>query len=180
MKVNDGISTDNTVVDGQSFINYSGYNYLGMSGDPSVAARVVAAIQEYGTSVSASRLVSGEKQLHRDLETAITHLIGSEDTAILSSGYASNLAIITHLFGPGDLVIYDALAHNSILQGAHFSGASCMAFPHNDMEALEKLLLKQRAHYKRVLIVSEGAFSMDGDIADAPALVKLKNSLARF
>lgn len=179
-KVNSGTSTNNTVVEGQTYINYSGYNYLGMSGDPRVTAAVVAAIQEYGTSVSASRLVSGEKQLHRELETAISGLIDTEETAILSSGYATNLAIITHLFGPGDLVIYDALAHNSILQGAHFSGASCMAFPHNDYAALEKLLQTQRPHYKRVLIVSEGAFSMDGDIPDVPALVKLKQQFGTF
>ncbi len=179
-KVNAGISANNTIIDGSQYINFSGYNYLGMSGDAQVTAAVVAAIQEFGTSVSASRLVSGEKPLHHQLENAISKLIGTDETAVLSSGYATNLAVITHLFGPGDLVIYDALAHNSILQGAQFSGATCMAFPHNDIGALEAILEKKRDQYRRVLIVSEGVFSMDGDICEATALIAIKKRFQCF
>ncbi len=179
-KVNSGISTNNTVIDGNEFINYSGYNYLGMSGNPKVTEAVVAAVKEYGSSVSASRMVSGEKQLHLKLERTIADLIGAEDAAVLPSGYATNIAIITHLFGPGDLVVYDALAHKSILQGALFSGATCMAFPHNDYNALEELLAKNRNHYRRALIVSEGAFSMDGDICDVRRLINVKQNFQTF
>lgn len=179
-KINNGISTNNTVIEGREYINFSGYNYLGMSGDEQVTTAVIAAIKEYGTSVSASRLVSGEKQLHIQLERAVCNLIGTEDAAVLSSGYATNVAIITHLFGPGDLVIYDALSHNSILQGAHFSGATCLAFPHNDCALLEELLEKKRDQYRRVLIVSEGVFSMDGDIPDVKKLVAIKKKFQCF
>ncbi|HVV68865.1 MAG TPA: aminotransferase class I/II-fold pyridoxal phosphate-dependent enzyme [Gammaproteobacteria bacterium] len=179
-KVNSGISTNNTVIAGEEFINYSGYNYLGMSGDKQVTEAVIQAVKEYGTSVSASRMVSGEKALHIQLERAISELIGAEDAAVLPSGYATNIAIITHLFGPGDLVVYDALSHKSILQGSLFSGATCMAFPHNDYAALEELLEKTREQYQRVLIVSEGAFSMDGDICDVRQLIAAKKRFETF
>ena len=179
-KVNNGISTNNTVIDGSEYINFAGYNYLGMSGNPDVTRAVIQAVKEYGTSVSASRVVSGEKQVHIQLERAISDLIGADDCAVLPSGYATNIAIITHLFGPSDLVVYDALAHKSILQGAHFSGATCMAFPHNNYAALEELLEKNRDQYQRVLIVSEGVFSMDGDICDVRRLIEAKKRFETF
>lgn len=178
--VTDGISRDSTIINEKKYINYAGYNYLGMSGDPFVTQAVINAVEEYGTSVSASRIASGQKPLHAQLEHAIADLIGVEDCLVYSSGHATNISIITHLFGPNDLIIHDILCHNSILQGAIFSGATRIAFPHNDCAALEKILQKNRSQYEKVLIVSEGIFSMDGDIPDVPGLVALKKQYAAF
>ncbi len=121
-------------------ISFASYNYLGMSGDPAVSAAAKEAIDRYGTSVSASRLVSGEKPVHRQLEQGLASFIGTEDAVCLVGGHATNETTIGHLFGPGDLIVHDALAHNSIIQGAILSGARRRPFPHNDWEALDQLL----------------------------------------
>ena len=102
------VSTDTTVVGGRELINFSSFNYIGMSGDPVVAKAAKEAIDRYGTSVSASRLVSGNKVLHRDLELAIADLIGAEDAIVYVGGHATNETTIGHLFGPGDLILHDA------------------------------------------------------------------------
>lgn len=178
--VNEGISSNTTVIDGKAYINYSGYNYLGLSGDPSITETVIAAVREWGTSVSASRLVSGEKSLHGRLEKAIADLIGAEDCLVFPSGYSTNVSVITHLFGKHDLIIHDELAHNSIIQAALFSGAERIAFPHNNYQFLFDFLEKYRDRYRKVLIVTEGIFSMDGDIADAPKLIAIKKQFNAF
>jgi 8-amino-7-oxononanoate synthase len=178
--VNEGISSNTTVLSGTSYINYSGYNYLGLSGDHRVTEAVIDAVKKYGTSVSASRLVSGEKSIHAELEGAIARLIGAEDCLILPSGYLTNIAVITHLFGKKDLILHDELAHNSILHAALFSGAERIAFPHNDYQTLRNFLEKYRDQYRKVLIVTEGIFSMDGDIADIPELIILKKQFNTF
>ncbi len=174
LKVNDGISTNVTLIEGNEYINFSGYNYLGLSGDPIVSSAVIEAVKIYGTSVSASRLVSGEKSIHGELEKAIAGLIGTEDCLVLPSGYSTNITIITHLFSKDDLIIYDELCHNSILQGALFSGADRMPFPHNDYQAIATFLEKFHGQYRKILIVTEGIFSMDGDIPDIKQLIALK------
>lgn len=178
--VNDGISNNTTIIDEKEYINFSGYNYLGLSGNSMVTEAVIDAVKKLGTSVSASRLVSGEKSLHLELEKAIADLVGAEDCVIFPSGYATNITIITHLFGKGDLILHDELAHNSILQGALFSKADHVAFPHNDDVFVENYLEKYRAQYNKVLIVTEGVFSMDGDIPDIPTLVALKKQFDAY
>lgn len=178
--VNEGISNNTTVIDGKPYINYSGYNYLGLSGEPSVTKAVIDAVKKWGTSVSASRLVSGEKSLHQELETAISNLIGTEDCLVFPSGYSTNITIITHLFGKNDLIIHDELAHNSIIQAAVFSGAERIAFPHNNHQFLTNFLEKYRDRYRKVLIVTEGIFSMDGDIAEIPKLIAIKKQFNSF
>lgn len=125
-------------------------------------------------------MVSGEKSLHGSLEKAIAHLIGAEDCLVLPSGYSTNITVITHLFGKNDLIIHDELAHNSIIQASVFSGAERIAFPHNNYQFLFDFLEKYRHHYRKVLVVTEGIFSMDGDIADVPRLVAIKNNLMPF
>ena len=164
-----------TVLDGVEVINFAGYNYLGMSGDAVVAQAAKDAIDRYGTSVSASRLVSGERPIHGQLERAIADLIGAEDAVVFIGGHATNESTIGHLLGPGDLVLHDALAHNSIIQGALLSGARRRAFPHNDWQALDRLLARIRGDYRRVLIAIEGVYGMDGDIPDVPKLIEVKH-----
>ena len=174
------IVNDRTTIDGRELINFATYNYIGMCGDPKVSQAAKDAIEQYGTSACASRLVSGEKPLHRELERELASFIGVEDSIILVGGHATNVTTIGHLFGKDDLVIYDSLSHNSILQGCFLSGASLVAFPHNDLEALEKILSDRRHRYQRVLIAIEGVYSTDGDIAKLPETVKLKQKYQTF
>jgi 8-amino-7-oxononanoate synthase/acyl carrier protein len=174
------VATDTTVVGGRELINFSSFNYIGMSGDPTVAKAAKEAIDRYGTSVSASRLVSGNKVLHRDLELAIADLIGTEDSIVFVGGHATNETTVGHLFGPGDLVLHDALAHNSIVQGCILSGARRRPFPHNDWRAVDRLLTDLRGEYRRVLIAVEGVYSMDGDITDLPRFIEVKKRHKAF
>lgn len=172
--VHDAVVRDTTIVGGQQRISFASYNYLGMSGDPQVSAASIAAIERYGTSVSASRLVSGEKPIHGELESAIAQWIGVDASITFVGGHATNESTIGHLMGPGDLIVHDSLAHNSIVQGALLSGARRRAFPHNDFQALDALLSKVRRQYRRVLVVVEGVYSMDGDYADLPTVLEVK------
>lgn len=168
------VVNDRTTIDGRELINFATYNYIGMCGDPQVSQAAKDATDRYGTSACASRLISGEKPLHRELERELADFIGVEDSIVMVGGHATNVTTIGHLFGKGDLVIYDTLSHNSILQGCFLSGASIVSFPHNDVEALEKILRDRRHRYQRVLIVIEGVYSTDGDLADLPPIIALK------
>ncbi len=172
--VHEGITDDRTTIGGREYINFCSYNYLGMSGDPTVIQAANEATRKYGTSVSASRLVSGEKPLHRQLERAIADFLGTEDSIVFVGGHATNESTIGHLFGTGDLILHDALSHNSILQGALLSGARRRPFPHNDWHTCGRLLEQFRHEYRRVLIVIEGIYSMDGDYPDLPHFIEIK------
>jgi 8-amino-7-oxononanoate synthase len=172
--VNDGITRDTSIINGAEVINFSSYNYLGMSGHPAVADAVSDAVRQWGSSCAASRLLSGEKPVHRELELELAKLLGTEDAMALVSGHATNVTVIGHLLGEGDLVIHDSLAHDSIMQGCKLSGATRRPFPHNDPAALDELLISIRHQYRRVLIVIEGVYSQDGDIPDLPAFIEAK------
>lgn len=172
--VHEAICGDTTVVNGKEMINFSSYNYVGNSGDPVVSKAAMDAIEKYGTSVSASRVASGEKPLTRELERALADFFGTEDCIVLVSGHATNVTVIGHVVGAGDLILHDALAHDSIIGGAKLSGAKRRPFPHNDWEALDRMLTNLRGHYRRVLICIEGTYSMDGDIPDLPKFIEVK------
>ncbi len=172
--INDGVTRDTSVIGGNETINFSSYNYLGLSGHPVVTAAVQAAVARYGSSVSSSRLLSGEKPVHQELEAELAALLGTDDAIVLTAGHATNVSVIGHIVGPGDLLIHDALAHNSIMEGAKLSGATRRPFPHDDAAALDEILTTARHQYRRVLIVVEGVYSQDGDIADLPALIAVK------
>lgn len=173
--LHDGTAGATTVINGKECINFSSYDYLGLSGDPRVQQAAKAAIDTYGTSVSASRIVSGERPIHRELERALADTYQVDDALVFVSGHATNVSVIGHLFGPKDLIVHDALIHNSALVGAQLSGATRRSFAHNDTGALERLLIEQRDRFERVLIVVEGIYSMDGDAPDLPELVRIKN-----
>lgn len=170
----EGISENIVVVNGCELINFSSYNYLGLCGDQRVSQAAVDAIERYGTSAGASRIVSGEKPVHRALETKIAEMLGVEAAITMVSGHATNVTTIATLFGPDDLIIYDWLSHNSILEGAKASGAKIMVVPHNDCKALDSILARTRRDYKRVLIVIEGIYSMDGDLALVDEIIAIK------
>jgi len=155
-------------------LNFSSYNYLGFSGHPEVNAAAKEATDRFGTSVSASRLVSGERPIHRELEQGLARHIGVEDAVVFVSGHATNVTTIGHLFDRNDLILHDALCHDSIIQGIYLSGAKRRSFAHGDLMELERALAQYRSQYRRVLICTEGLYSMDGDICDLPGLIELK------
>jgi 8-amino-7-oxononanoate synthase len=172
--VHEGLNNHTTLIEGRELINYSSYNYLGMSGDPAVSKAAKEAIECYGTSVSASRIASGERPLHQELERELADFIGTEDCIVYVGGHATNVTTIGHLFWQDDLILHDAFIHNSALEGCKLSGAKRLSFPHNDWQTLDEILHKQRRHYKRVLVVLEGVYSMDGDIPDLPKFIEIK------
>jgi 8-amino-7-oxononanoate synthase len=179
-KQHQGTAGARTHIGDREYLNFSSYNYLGLSGHPTVAAAAKAAIDRYGTSVSASRAVSGERPLHRQLETALAGAYGTQDAVAFVSGHATNVTTIGYLFGARDLVLHDELIHNSTLQGIALSGARRLSFAHNDSQALEALLEQQRHQFERVLIVLEGIYSMDGDFPDLPRFVDIKHRHKAF
>ena len=179
-KASEGIAGPTTIIAGRSYINYASYNYLGMSGDPRVSGAAIAAIEKFGTSVSASRIASGERPIHRELETAIADLLQADDALLFVGGHATNVTVIGHLFGRKDLILHDSLIHNSVLQGCALSGAKRVTVPHNDWAFADAYLEAHRHEYERVLIVVEGVYSMDGDIADLPNFIEVKRRHKAF
>ncbi len=176
----DGLAGATTQIDGHEFINFSSYNYLGLNGDQRVNQAAKDAIDRYGTTVSASRLVAGERPIQRDLERALAQVYGVEDCVAFVSGHATNVSTIGYLFGPKDLVLHDALAHNSIIEGIKLSGATRRSFAHNNTVQLDQILADIRGQFERVLIVIEGHYSMDGDIPDLPAFIDVKRRHQAF
>ncbi|MDD4617451.1 MAG: aminotransferase class I/II-fold pyridoxal phosphate-dependent enzyme [Alphaproteobacteria bacterium] len=179
-KCHEGNAGATTVIGGKTYLNFSSYNYLGLSDHPKVAAAAKAAIDRYGTTVSASRLAAGERPIHRELEEAIAKFYDVEDCVAFVGGHATNVTTIGYLFGAKDLVIHDALIHNSVVEGVRLSGAARRSFPHNDHEALDAILSEIRGQFERVLIVIEGLYSMDGDVPELPKFVDIKRRHKAF
>lgn len=179
-KTHDGTADAVTVIGGKSYINFSSYNYLGLAGEPRVNQAAKAAIDRYGTSASASRLVAGERPIQRELEEAIATLYGVDDCVVFVSGHATNVTTIGTLFGAKDLIVHDSLIHNSVIEGIKLSGATRRTFSHNDPESLERILAEIRGNFERTLIVVEGLYSMDGDIPDLPRFIDIKERYKAF
>lgn len=173
-KVNESVVRDTTQIGGKEYISFASYNYLGLSGHPRVTQASKDALDTYGSSVSASRIATGERPLHLELENELASFLKVPSALVFVSGHATNVTVIGHLFSSPDLILYDELSHNSIIQGCMLSGARHLSFPHNDPGALRTILQKERDNYRRVLIVIEGVYSMDGDIAPLPAFLELK------
>jgi len=179
-KVHEGTAGATCRIGGREYINFASYNYLGLSGHPEVVQAAKEAIDCYGTSVSASRIVSGERPIHRQLEQALADTYGVDEALVMVSGHATNVTSIGYLFGPKDLIVHDAFIHNSIVQGIQLSGARRLSFPHNDWAALDALLKENRRQFERVLIVLEGLYSMDGDYPDLPRFINIKQRHKTF
>ena len=162
-------------IDGREYINFSSYDYLGLNFHPAVAEAAKTAIDQYGTSVSASRPTAGNRPLHQQLEQQLAGLYQAEDCLTFVSGHATNVSVIGDLLGARDLVLYDALSHNSIIVGTKLSGATRKSYRHNDLADLENHLKSSRDQFDRVLIVVEGLYSMDGDTPDLQGLIELKS-----
>ncbi|MFH7244258.1 MAG: 8-amino-7-oxononanoate synthase [Spirulina sp.] len=161
------------VRDGQSLINFASNDYLGLAGDPRLAAAAMEAIETYGTGSTGSRLLSGHRDLHRNLELALADLKQAEDALVFSSGYLANLSAITALVGPPDLILGDEYNHSSLRTGAKASGATTYNYRHGDVAHLEESLAAHRAQHRRCLIATDSVFSMDGDLCPLPKLLDL-------
>jgi len=170
----DGIAGATSVVEGREVINFASYNYLGLAGDPRVTEAAKAALDRYGTTVSASRIVSGERPIHRELEVALARAYASDDAVAFVSGHATNVSTLGQLLGPRDLIVHDEWIHNSAVVGAQLSGAKRMSFAHNNPQALNDLLVRHRHSFERIAVVIEGLYSMDGDVPDLGAFVDIK------
>jgi len=170
-RVHEGIAGAETVIGHRTYINFASYNYVGLNGHPDIAKAAKAAIDWYGTTVSASRPVSGERAIHLELERALAETHGTEDSVVLVGGHSTNVTVIGHLLGRNDVIVHDALIHNSIVQGAMLSGARRVPFPHLDHKAADRLLRDTRPRNGRALLVIEGHYSMDGDVPDLPAFI---------
>tara|TARA_S200000501_G_C20831636_1_gene747558 strand:+ start:612 stop:1931 length:1320 start_codon:yes stop_codon:yes gene_type:complete len=160
--------------EGREVINFSSYDYLGLASDSRVHEAVYEAIKWLGSSVSASRLASGERPIHQELEKEIADFYGVESALVFVGGYSTNEGVIGHIAGPEDLIIHDSLMHRSAVDGAQLSGAKRRLFPHNNLDNLEDFLDRGRKHYRQCFILVEGIYSMDGDLPDLRRLVELK------
>jgi 8-amino-7-oxononanoate synthase len=172
-RLHDARAGARSLVEGRDCLNFSSYDYLGLNGDPRVAAAAKAAVDRYGVSAGASRLVSGERPVHRALEAALADWHGVEDSVALVSGHATNVTLVGHLLGPQDVILHDAAIHNSCAEGARLSGARRIAFPHNDWAAAGRELAAVRAQHRHALVAIEGHYSMDGDCPDLARFVAL-------
>ena len=154
-------------LDGRDVVLLGSNNYLGLSTHPQVIAAAVEATRTFGTGASGSRLISGNSELYTTLETNLAKTKNTEAALVFSSGYTANTSIIPVLAGEGDLILSDALNHASIIDGCRLSRATKKVYQHCDVEHL-KVLLSKSAAFRRRLIVTDGVFSMDGDIAPLP------------
>lgn len=179
-KTHDAVAGAVTQISGREYINFSSYNYLGFSGHPLINRAAKAAIDRYGTSASASRLVSGERPVQQELEAELANIYGVDAAITFVSGHATNVTTLGYLFGPKDLILHDSLIHNSAMEGIRLSGAARRSFEHNNLDALEALLKELRHNFERALIITEGLYSMDGDTPELPRLVSLKQQYKAF
>lgn len=161
------------MVDGREMGMYASYGYLGLLGHPRIGAAAKAAVDKYGTGTHGVRFLAGTLTIHDELEETITAFKHAEAAITYSSGYATNLTVVSTLMARGDYVLSDKLNHVSIVDGCLMSGAEFRRFRHNDMADLEKRL-EQVPPDRSKLVIADTVFSMDGDIIDLPAMVKLR------
>jgi 8-amino-7-oxononanoate synthase len=165
-------------IEGKSFLNFASNDYLGLAGDARLIAAAIAATQTYGTGSTGSRLITGHRELHRQLECAIARLKQTEDAIVFSSGYLANLGTIAAIVGKRDLILSDQFNHSSLRNGAIVSGATILNYAHCDMQDLQTKLIQQRSHFQRCLILTDTVFSMDGDLCPLPQLLDLADEFS--
>lgn len=171
----DGPQQTHVEVGGRDLLLLCSNNYLGLADHPALVEAACRATRNYGVGSGASRLVSGSMRCHAELEEALAAFKGTGAALLFNSGYAANTGILQGLFGPDDTIFSDALNHASIIDGCRLSQARVQVYPHRDTAALEELLERERPQRRgRWLIVTDGVFSMDGDLAPLPELVRLK------
>jgi glycine C-acetyltransferase len=160
-------------VDGKNVLNFCSNNYLGLANHPKLVAAAKEATEKYGVGPAAVRSIAGTMDLHVQLEQRLAKFKGAEDVITFQSGFNANLGTISALVGKEDVIFSDRLNHASIIDGCRLSGAKIVAYEHNDPNALEDAIKEHASKYRRALIVSDGVFSMDGDIAPLPDLYEV-------
>ncbi|AFZ34837.1 8-amino-7-oxononanoate synthase [Stanieria cyanosphaera PCC 7437] len=160
-------------LEGKKVINFASNDYLGLAGDERLIEAAIQATQQYGTGSTGSRLLSGHRELHQELENAIASLKQTESALVFSSGYLANLGTITTLVGQKDLILTDKYNHSSLKNGAKLSGAKIIEYNHCDIPDLILKLQQNRSLYRRCLIITDSVFSMDGDLCPLPQLISL-------
>ncbi len=166
--------------EGGALVSFANYDYLGLADHPAIKIAAKSALDKIGVGALGSRLVGGERLIHADFEDALAKFVGADACLSLVSGYLTNLTTISHLMGRRDLILYDELSHNSIVAGVNACKANAIEFRHNDMEHLESILKESRSAYRNCLIVAESLYSMDGDIANLPDLLALKDKFGSW
>ncbi len=166
-----------TTIEGRRVLQFASNNYLGLCSHPKLKAAAKRAIEEYGCGSGASRLVCGNTRLYNDLEEKISRFKGTPGALVFSTGYMANIGTLSALVGEGDIILSDELNHASLIDGCRLSRAKVEIFRHRDLDHVRELLNTSGA-YKRKLIVTDGVFSMDGDIAPLPELVGLCRSFS--
>jgi len=172
LNIVEGTQDTHLEIKGKTYLSFCSNNYLGLANNPLVIKAVKDAVEKYGWGAGASRLVSGNMKLHEVLEGEISRFKGKEASIVFPTGYMANIGTISSLVSKGDLVISDKLNHASIIDGCRLSGADFRVYPHCDMEKLENIL-KKSSKYPRKLIVTDTVFSMDGDLAPLPDIVRI-------
>ena len=160
-------------LNGKRVINLCSNNYLGFANHPRLVNAAKAAIDKYGVGAGAVRTISGNMEIHEELDRKIAEFKKEEAAIAYQSGYLANLGVIQAITEKGDLIISDSLNHASIIDGVRLSRADKAIYAHNDMEDLERILKERRKNYNDVLIITDGVFSMDGDLANLPEIVRL-------
>jgi 8-amino-7-oxononanoate synthase len=174
LRANEEVRGRTARVAGREVVSFTSFDYLGLAGHPDVTRAAKDAIDRFGCSASASRMVGGNNTILDDLDAELARFLGAERAVVFPCGYGTNASVFNHLFGAGDLILYDELAHNSIMQGAGASKAGKRSFRHNDHVQLDGLLRDLRSQYKRVVVAIEGVYSMDGDYPDLPKFIEVK------
>jgi 8-amino-7-oxononanoate synthase len=158
---------------GKRYVSFSCNDYLNLTQDHRVKQAAMAAVERYGAGAGASRLITGDHSLLSELERRLARFKETEDCVLFGSGYLANLGIIPILAGRGDMILADALSHACIMAGTQLSTAHTHIFEHNNVEEVEAVLERQRPHYRHCLLVTDGVFSMDGDLAPVAELSAL-------
>ena len=161
------------IVDGKDVLNFCSNNYLGLANHPKLVEAAKNATKKYGVGPAAVRTIAGTTDLHVELEKRLAKFKGAEDVITFQSGFAANLGTISALVAKDDVIFSDRLNHASIIDGSRLSGAKIIPYGHNDPTALEAVIKENAGTYRRALIVTDGVFSMDGDIAPLPALYEV-------
>ncbi|ABG49822.1 8-amino-7-oxononanoate synthase [Trichodesmium erythraeum IMS101] len=160
-------------LEGKKLINFASNDYLGLAGDERLIAAAIQATKEFGSGSTGSRLLTGHREIHQELEREIAKLKQTESALVFSSGYLANIGVISSVVSQRDLILSDEYNHSSLKNGAILSGAKIIEYSHNNIEYLKNKLEQKRENYRRSLIITDSVFSMDGDLCKLPLLLDL-------
>lgn len=173
LPVLEGANEAEIILNGKKVINLSSNNYLGFANHPRLKKAAIDAVEKYGVGAGAVRTIVGNMDIHEELEKVLAEFKREEAVMSFQSGFNCNAGAIQAITEKGDLIVSDELNHASIIDGARLSKANKTIYKHNDMDSLESVLKENRDKYRNILVITDGVFSMDGDVANLPEIVKL-------